>query len=106
MIEKAKAHGAGNTGALIGAGHLNSATTSTNNHQNHQAATVTSSAFTDFTLAAIRCERARTALRLNTIDAAGIGLRAGLISPDCAIAMIEEVDVGVMLTIPSSLEAA
>lgn len=106
MIEKAKAHGAGDTGASIGVGYLNNASTSTGNHQNHQdrAATATSSALVDFTLAAIRCERARTALRLNQIDAAGIGLRAGLFGPDDAIAMIEE--VGVDITVPSSLETA
>ena len=65
--------------------------------------TAPSSAFTHFLLAAIRCERARVALALNTIDAAGIGLRVGLIDPACAVAMIEEV---MSLTIRSSMESA
>jgi hypothetical protein len=64
--------------------------------------TTSSSAFHDFTGHQLRVARLRAAIIQNEIAAMGIALKAGLVSPENAIAHLVEIGAGDLLVWKSS----
>jgi len=64
--------------------------------------TTTSSSFVDFTLKQLRLAFARSRCLTNEIQTAGVSLRAGLVSPEAAIADVIAAGGGGLITWASS----
>ena len=60
--------------------------------------------FNEYVLAHLRVTRLHLRLALNAVDAAGLALKAGWLSPDDALA--ELVDMGLLADITTDAEAA
>jgi hypothetical protein len=66
------------------------------------SSTATSSGFVDFTLRQLRCAYLRSRCLTNEIETVGVSLRAGLVSPEAAIAAVCEAGGGCFLDWASS----
>jgi hypothetical protein len=63
-----------------------------------------SSGFADFVLCRIRVAHARARLIVNDIEAIGVALKGGVISPEVALLSLDQ--AGALALFPSSSEAA